>query len=203
MDKKTLAIVALITGVFLLSVFAVAQAGATNRVYASGPNVASPSNATPTSGSSFVIPTIAVPVTRRTKLEGGLPAIKPSKAAATTSGSTPAFTEKDAKQYVIANFVKIGRYVSPNSPIVVDKVQFMTMGEKNAWFKSINGWVTDKGDPNDALVCLVTVSGLFEVHGGCEGISNNDASGKRRTFKHGFIVFDALTGNFMGEGLYK
>ena len=202
MRKKEFAIVVLISGVFLLSLLTVLQVGP-SKVYASNPNIAPSSNATLISGGYPPAVPTAGPVTKRTKMVGGLQALKPSQAV--TSSSPFAFTEADAKQYATANFGKVGKYYSVKLPVVVDKVQFMTVQDKNVWYKGIRGWVNDNGDPDNGLVCVTILDGAFSIHGGPPSITtpSQEELANPITFKHGYLILDAQSGNYLGEGIYN
>lgn len=115
----------------------------------------------------------------------GSPAIVPS--LANTGPTTPAFTITDVVRYHSAvNTQGVGSYASSVVPSIL-KIDFLTTQELRA-----RAPMADPGMPDDALLCYVQYAGSFTFI---------PRYGKPAVYNRAMEVFDAHTGNLLGEGI--
>jgi hypothetical protein len=111
----------------------------------------------------------------------GLPAIQPQTALAGAPGAH--FAEADVRQYLATHRPEFVVPASPD-PVVVS-VQFLNAKEVGAQLDS------DMGVPDATLLCLVRLSGTFQVRNAPRGVPITD------TYGNGVLVFEAQTGNLL------
>lgn len=105
----------------------------------------------------------------------GIPAIQ------RRSDSTPSYTTADTVQYATTH--QMWRNLNASRSSVVS-VRFMSSEEVDTILH------TSTGEPNDALICYVEMTGTFTFPG-----LNGPVS-----YPRGFEVFDAYTGNLLLAG---
>lgn len=111
----------------------------------------------------------------------GIPAIHPRPAAANAAGAR--FTEGDVRQYVASHRPR--NTVAGTSTPTVASVQFLPSAQVGAILH------TTTGEPDSSLMCLVHVSGSFQITDVPLGAHPSPV------YHDGVLVFDALTGNLL------
>jgi hypothetical protein len=164
-----------------------------------GSNASTTANLTPiaqTVQARYPTPDVALHPSHSTRTQStvaeGAPALKPhvnAVAAASNSVATTSsvFTEADIKQYVATH--PIARRVTPTSPIIVEKIQYLTKKEVRSILDRGETTFSDSSD-NDPM-CLVTLGGTFILEG---------PNGIAVTYQKAFELFDAGTGNLVSSG---
>ena len=132
---------------------------------------------TVTASSRWPTPANAGPVTNPT----GIKAIAPK---GLTGSSTPAFSVQDVQDYVATHQTLETDPAKP-SPVITS-IQFLTGEQVNQQL----GFTT--GQSENSLLCLVMMKGYF--------INSSPLQPTAHTNRTGFLIFDAHTGNLMGEG---
>ena len=121
-------------------------------------------------------------VANRTPTAGdGIPAIRPH-----LSGNGPTFTAADARAYVTTN--GIGR-VAIQGPINVTLVVFGSAAQIQGSYAHV-----DLGVGSDRLICYVEIQNTITIA---------NPAGRTLTYSHGFAIFDAHTGNLLGDGAFN
>ncbi len=105
----------------------------------------------------------------------GGPAITPTRAGQ----MMPTFDEADVRAYVQAH-PNVSKGLNPG-PAVVDSIEFMSQRELRTRF----GSGADLGKPDDAVLCVVTVHGMF--------LRAPESTSPSLLTKR--VVFDGRTGN--------
>ncbi len=113
----------------------------------------------------------------------GRPAIKPS--TPDVAPGAPAFGAQDVITFIQNSGVH-GVRIASSGPVAVVRVEFLTGRAADARLQA------QTGQPDDALLCLVTLQGSFAVAG--------PAGIPPRTFTTAFQLYDALTGNLLLQG---
>jgi len=111
----------------------------------------------------------------------GFPAITPRLTS--SKPTEPAITEQDVIDYVLAHPVTGTGRIQTDSPITVERVEFLPASDVHARLDTVSG------RSDEAPLCLVTVHGSFTLHG-MRGMAP----------LHGttvFQVYDAKTGYFL------
>jgi hypothetical protein len=128
-------------------------------------------------------PGILTQAAHRTPISGnGVPAIKPH-----LSGNGPSFTAADARAFVVAN--GIPRF-DIRGPINVTVATFGSVANIQSTY--LHGNLSD--DPS-RLICFVEIQNTIFVPA--------PPGGKGGPFSHGFVYFDAHTGNELGAGAFN
>ncbi len=121
-------------------------------------------------------------VARAPQPDTGIPAIHPH-----LPGSGPAFTAADARDYVTTH--GLGGHMAVKGAINVTLVVFGTGAQIDRQESPIN-----VGVGNDRLICYV------EIHNTI--IIGDPVTHGTITHTRGFVIFDAHTGNFLGDGAF-
>jgi hypothetical protein len=117
----------------------------------------------------------------------GIPAIRPTR-----PGQIPAFTSADAQRYVAAHPMPHNAALEPH--MMVMWVAILPSRQVSALLHA------DFGRPGGALLCVVQAQGTFTFLGPPPRDKGAIAT---ITYRYGFEVFDATTGNLLMHGGLK
>jgi len=138
--------------------------------------VACDSSSTPALATSVSSPATSASTPAPPQFESvGHPAITPTHA----EQAMPTFDEADVRAYVLAH-PNVSQGLNPG-PTVVDSIEFMSQRELRARF----GAGANLGKPDDVVLCVVTVHGMF-----LQAPESTSASLQTKR-----VVFDGRTGN--------
>lgn len=195
MKSKRGMIVLISVIVLLLFIIVIIISGTTTKANATTPSSNS-TFLTPSPDSKAIVPTTQVNLSSNSNqsfVSSGVPAIATNASVAknaTTNVAVPTFTDADVKSY-ISSQLYIGRRIISSS-MQIEKIEFIS---KEELAKRFHGGSFNY--PNDGrLFCYVTLTGTFTVTSPIP-----DKKGVHITSKRAFIIFDAYTGNQLGDGL--
>jgi hypothetical protein len=119
-------------------------------------------------------------------------------------GLVPAFTEADARAYVLTHPMRLFRQANGNPPTFVS-LQFLTVAQAEAPGGPTRQDPLGNGLAPDHLVGVVTLSGQFPQSNIGPRVPVSDATpyplGPERIYTKGVLIFDATNGNLLLRGL--
>ena len=197
---------------FLVAVFCLAVAlvvAANVPTTSANPSVHSdaiPPTILPPTTTKLLIPTSPAVLPIVTPMSGsprawGIKGITPKTTAVTMGDEAANFTEDDVRQFV-SQHIHESLYNATSSSVSVDKVECMTAQKLHILEQNTIGSYTDGGEPSGLVECIAFLNGTFEAKG-IPGSNSTVSPSQHRYFQYGYIIFDANTGNVVGNGSYK